>query len=476
MSTEVMSVHPRPPMSLRSVGRTITSLALILVVGIILWLAIQFFTETVSVLAAIPPAVVSTAALTLLVLGVVALALRQWQNATETPYWQLFLYVFRVYLWPGSWSLVVDDGDLQGLARDKNLYEIFGGPGWLFIYPDHIVVLHKRGTLTRIETDGWVELKPNERIKAIVPLGIQRHVFIRRRFLTRDRIYLDLEMNYLVEVEKAADTLYRLRRARDEARTEYALCLQTGYSRADVKAAADKYQDARHALAELGRDRIFGEGDDTYYESIIRTVAGKAPNLKVSQETPLEMALRDVIMTQTSDDMVFVNEKRSLSLAERVEQRRIYEIEQMIQTKVAGDQLKRGLVLKSFDITNVTYPEDIKPEINKEISAVIEARIQQLGNRATVEKAEANATAKVLQANAERKAAKSKAMAKYILNSEKTARYKKLVEGLRASGLPQSTIRDVLINMTSSEAVEVKLNQILELTNQYLQEKDNPDS
>ncbi len=474
MSTETLSLRPPRTMNWRAALTTITLAVTILLLGAGFWLASMLFFGSGWAGVLLTFAVV--AVLTLLVLGLVAYTLRQWQNTAETSYRNVLWYVFQVYLWPRSWSLAVEGGELKGLEQNKNLFESFGGPGWLFIYPGHIVVFHKLGKITRMADNGWVKLKSGERIKAILPLGPQRNVFSIERLLTRDRIHLGLEMNYIVEIEKAPDTFKRLKAAREEARSDYVRLQSKGASLAEINPAIEKYQEASQALSNLAQDKILGEGKDSFYESVLKTVAIQASKVKEALKTSIEMQLRDIVMTQTSDEMVLLAAGGTTNLVDNVSLRRIEQVEDSVQKQEAKKALKRGLVLKKVDITNIEYPDDIKPKINEEVGAVIDARIQRIGSRTKVEGARADATAQVARAKAEKEAAVFKAAARHIMSQEKTQQYKNLIAALQRSGLPQSIIGDVLVNMTSSDVVEFKLNQILELTNQYIQEKSPLDS
>lgn len=404
-------------------------------------------------------ALVGVTMLTLLFLGLVANSLRQWQNAEDISYREVFRYVYRSYLRPRSWYLSVEDGDLVGTEPNKNLFKKFGGPGWLFIFPDHMIVFHKQGKITRTTGDGWVELEAGERIRAILPLGAQRHVFKIERLLTRDRIYLNLEMNYVVEIEKASDTFKRLKADREEARDEYVRCQQAGASAAEIREASDKYREASQALSELGRDKILGEGDDSYYESVIKNVAGKASNVKEALKTPIEMYLRDIMMTQNSDEMVFIKGGTGQSLAESIEQRRLQEIEKMIQDKIAEDALKRGLVLKKFDMTNVEYPQEVNKKITEEVGSVIKSRIQRREADDMVYESEQEAKVKLNEAEAELDAAEYIVEAQRRVMEGDMRNYLALIRVLQRLGLSEGTIREVLSNLTSTDALGVRIRQ-----------------
>ena len=48
--------------------------------------------------------------------------------------------------------------------------ETFGGPGWLTVYPGHVVVLHQWGKITRVVEPGPTMLERYEKIKAVLSL------------------------------------------------------------------------------------------------------------------------------------------------------------------------------------------------------------------------------------------------------------------------------------------------------------------
>lgn len=501
MSTEALSLRPPRRITLRSALSVITLIVVILVFGVGFWLASSFFSglDWIWVLLALAAFV----ALILFVLGVVAYTLRQWQNSAEISYWDVLRYVFRIYLWPGSWSLAVEGGELKGSEHNRKLFEAFGGPGWLFIYPGHVVVFHKLGKITRMAGNGWFELKSGERIKAILPITPHRNVITVERLLTRDRIHLGLEINYIVEIEKAPDTFKRLKTTKDATlikvqRLKAAMDIaraaaqtaQTNNKQADyltaiqkfkwlsiqLAEAVEKYQNAAQAFDALQHDEILGDGPVRHYRSVLKTAAIQAPKVKTALKTPIEMNLRDIVMTQASDELVSLAAGGTKSLADNIGLRRVKEIEDEVQKQTAETALKQGLVLKKFDITNIEYPDDIKPKINEEIGAVIDARIQLIEAKTKVEAAQADKDAEILRAEAEKEAASHRAEAREIMSERKTQQYENLIAALNRSGLPQSTIKEVLVSIISADAVELKLNQILELTNQYIQEKSSSDS
>jgi hypothetical protein len=104
----------------------------------------------------------------LVVTAVATFGILQWHRKDQTiSGLKAFWYVLAGLLGILHFSVVVENDEIKGSAKDKERLKNFGGPGWLTVYSGQVVVLHHWGKISRIVGQGSTMLKREEQIKAI---------------------------------------------------------------------------------------------------------------------------------------------------------------------------------------------------------------------------------------------------------------------------------------------------------------------
>jgi|GEM_PF-3491080 len=376
-----------------------------------------------------------------LMITVAAVGILKWHKYQDVSFFQSFRYLLSItlglrYLW-----IIVDDKKILGDEDDKKRLETFGGPGWLTVYPGHVVVLHNWGKISRVVEPGFTMLDRHEKIKAVLSLEPAGGVNVLENVLTKDRVPLTLTVLHAVKLEPASAT----------------------------KARGGTTND----------DRVIGDDFDQCYESIARLAAQKAPDMWGAVKFSIANSVRDLIMTCNFEDLFGISQDDdSEGLEVRANQRKLAEIEKTIYEKAKDFGLKKGVMLLLVDVNGIEYPEEIKDKINKQATAHLDVRIKQDEAKARKLIAEYEARAKLIEAESEERAAKFQASTRVSLaqaeaQAEKITEeakmraradnFKQIIEALKAQGQSPETIDIIVQNLASSSALEDQLTRAIKL-------------
>ena len=420
------------------------------------------------------------AAVVLVILPFLALAalaavgVLQWRDGENVSFVAAVRYLLASVLGLPHVAITVEDGKTKGMARDLERFETFGGPGWLQVGPGYVVVLKRRGKISRAVGVGSTMLRAEEGIKAILPLTTTGNVNSLENVLTRDRIPLKLKVLHVVQVEPAAETKKRLQDEVDRLARE----------KAD-KALQDQ---AQQWLAALENDKLVGDDYDQCYESIALRAATKAPDIWEGVKGSVANNIKDLFMTCDFEDLFRLGDE-SGELDLRINSRKIAEIESKVLSRAKASGLEKGVLLKTVDMNEIRFPDMVEERIISEATALAEERIKQTEARtkeatarieANVTRIEADAKSIALTTNAkaEQVAAEYKAQAiMHISRAEaeadviegrakaeaKAEHYRQILQVVRGLSTDVTTINAVLRNLTSAASLESEVRQLRQL-------------
>jgi hypothetical protein len=331
-----------------------------------------------------------------LVLAVAALIVWNWPQSEGISYFNIFLHLVRTVLGLTPFLVVVEDGELKGDETDKTRMKIFGGPGWLVVDSGYIVVLQRRGIITRAVG------RQEENIKSILPLAKCGDVNDIET-LTRDRIPLTIKMLHVAQLESATETKDRYQQAIADAETHLrTLREDENASKDDLKTAEQVLEKAKQKLLKLDDDPIIGDDFDEVYESIAVVAAKRSPDIRGALKGAVANNLKDTIMSTDSEELFTISDGISANLEDKINKRKIAEIEQLVREKVKGAKLNDGIRFRFLDIQEVHFPEELQKKINEEVEALIEERIQR--TKARIEGSKAKGAIVAARAKAQARA------------------------------------------------------------------------
>ncbi|MCL4298143.1 MAG: hypothetical protein KJ077_20560 [Anaerolineae bacterium] len=257
-----------------------------------------------------------------------------------------------------------------------------------------------------------------------------------------------------------------LLQAVDEARKQLRDATKYG------KSTEDKVEDARRQLKEAENrlrnikdsknDNLIGDSYNQCYESIAELVAIKSPDVWESLKSPVERNLRDAIMSEDFESLFNIDQSNK-DLAERIDQRKISEIEKVVFDKAKQSQINDGIVLRVVDITQIRFPEEIEERIKAEVTALAEARIKNteadtkqktaiVENKIMLQKVNTRRVARVTEARGELEAAKIRAEAAKIQAQSRAEQFKQIIQVLRQQNQSEETIKTILQHIVASNA------------------------
>lgn len=312
-----------------------------------------------------------------------------------------FVHTLFSVLGIGHFMINVVGGELEGNEEDIERLENFGGPGWLVVHIGQVVVLQRQGQITRAVGAGSWMLGRQEQIKAILPLlpagGINDGL---TNVLTRDRIPLDLKVLHAAQIEPAADTLARFKQAATNAQEELKTLEAASDTPAEeLKTAREKLAAAEKALKELEEEETVGDDYNKIYKRTAILASRRATNVWGSVKFPIASTVKDAIMTVDAEDL-FKIEGEGTDLATKINDRKIAELEKYISDKAKGSGVGKGVKVLVVDLNEITFPDEIKKKIEKEVNALIEERIEQTNARIAESKAKATIIAARAKAQA----------------------------------------------------------------------------
>jgi regulator of protease activity HflC (stomatin/prohibitin superfamily) len=370
----------------------------------------------------------------LVLVAITTVGILKWHKIGEpisfiAAYWYLLITILGVF----RFSVIIEDGDKKGSERDIQRLEQFGGPGWLIIHAGQVVVLREWGKITRVAGLGSFMLRRNEQIKAIVPLTPKGNMQEIENVLTRDKVPLTVKVVHVAQMEPAAQTAERLGTAIDD----------------------DHF--------------TIGDDYDECYDSIARRVATKAPNVWESMKATVASNIKDVFITCNFEELFDISGENE-DLEGSINNRKIAEIEETVLERSRGSATGKGLILRAVDINEVIFPEEITDKINKEVTALMDARIKQTQARTRELEAESEETAARFRARAMLELATADAQAEVLRGRAKAeARseyYRRIFEVV--ADQPDQVANTILQNIATSTVLEDDLERLLELMVHYI--------
>ena len=388
--------------------------------------------------------------------GLVLAAAVAWDADDSLSLWEEIKYAALSLLGLPCFSVSIEGGgELKGKSKGIEQLTNKGGPGKIRVYPGQVVVLHKHGKITRAVGMGKTWLNRKERIKAIVPLGVQVNVNEPENVITRDRIALTVKVVAGCRIEPAAATDARLAELRQDP-----LSNQTTI---------------RTLEALVAEGDPIGDELDECYPGIARLVAARAGLQEGSLVTDVasvpkgsvEVALRDVFMSNKLEDL-FDGESDLEDIQRGIDNRQIDQIEKHITKNVKESRLALGVLLLFVDINGLSFPEDIQGKISEEVSALVDARIRETKTRIGRFEAEAGNTVLVSKAEAERDAARFRAEAIRIeghANAQAKAELFEQVAQILVQQLGNNIaeIRPILEKLAAASVLEDDMRELLQL-------------
>lgn len=261
-------------------------------------------------------------------------------------------------------SVEIVDEEIKGSETDKQRLHNFGGPGQLIVHPGQVVVLHHKGKITRAVGAGSVRLWGEEKIKAILPLGIKANIHKLENVRTQDKVPLNLTVIDLTQIEPAKETRARLEQ---EVATASKL-LQSGEN---TEIAKLWLKNAEQELLHLERDKIIGDEYQQCYESIAKLVATKVPRVWDGLRNPIVRLTKDVIMSQSLEELFSTD---GHELHARVFERNIARIEGFVLNQLdAPSRSVEGVMVRNIDISEIGFPEEIERAIKEREAGIIQA-------------------------------------------------------------------------------------------------------
>ncbi len=383
----------------------------------------------------------------LLLVAIATCSILKWhkedkQISFKAAFWHLLTMLLGIL----HLSVIVDNFEIKGSAKDKERLENYGGPGWIKVYPGQVVVLHHWGKITRAVGMGFTILQHEEQIKAIVPLTSKGGVNTIENVLTRDRVSLDFTIFYAAQMEPAVETQKRLQQAVKDARVQLQkIKAAPNSSQEDIQTIEQGLRDTEQQLKKFETDKIIGDENNQCYEGIAKLVAIKATDVWDALKAPIANNLRDIVMSEYFEKLFGVGEENE-DLSVRIDQRKIAAIEKTVLEKAKKQKIGEGIVLRVLDIQQIRFPEKIKEKINEEVKALITAQLKhkraEFEAKAIVIEAKARAQARVLQGQGEGEA--------------QAALFREILRELKREGtLAQDEIASALLKLISS-TVSVK--------------------
>lgn len=280
----------------------------------------------------------------------------------------------------------------------------------------------------------------------------------------------DIKGRYQQELQEAKEQLNDAKAANKRAQN-------------NIKAIQKQLNDATKYLYTITKARkeghTIGDEYDQCYVSIARMVASKvSANQHVadiwdSMKGTIASNLRDVIMSCDFDDLFNVREGGA-NLVDSVNSRRIADIERTVLENAKGSALNKGLLIRSVDISEVRFPDQIEEKIKTEITALAEARINhieantrertaEIENNIMIRKADALSSARSTEARGEQTAAimwaeaikiraQAEAEAEMLRAKARAEYFKQIVYVLREQNQSEETIKTVLQHIASSSS------------------------
>lgn len=393
-----------------------------------------------------------------LFMALVTIYVLNWHRGEGVSFFEAFTHIVRTVLGIGSFSVVIEGQEMRGDEGDIRRLKIFGGPGWLIIYPGQVVVLHKHGKMTRAVGAGSVFLKREEKVKAILPLDTNGGIQEVEGVLTRDRIPLQMKILHVVQLEPASETRARLEQVVTEAESNLeSIKADQNVSAEDKEAAGQAVKEAKKQLNALENDQIIGDDFDQCYESVAKTAATRVPKIWDALKNPIANNMKDVIMSVYSEELFTIGGDVD-KLEAKINERKIAEIEKIVFNKSKGAKVKGGVVLRLIDINQVKFPEELQAKINEEVETQIDERIHQ--TKVRIEESKAKST--LIGARAK---AQAKTLAGRSEGEARAAEFRELLRELkREKSLKDDEVAQAVLKLISTTTTLKELENLYKIT------------
>jgi regulator of protease activity HflC (stomatin/prohibitin superfamily) len=226
--------------------------------------------------------------------------------------------------------LTVENGEVVA-QKPPGILARLGGPGALIVRPGNAVVLERGGETTRVVGPGVHRLKRFETIKrprskGIVDLRPHEGIAVADKVLTKDGIWLDIQVHqgWQIEPKQVTDNRRTSQLAGGEATTPALAAPEYPVYEATVRKAV-------FATPAEGWEAMF-------------------------PEAPLSV-LRDVVATYTLDEIFSLEE----SSAPRPDRRIVRRIEEQVSQRF--DPSRYGVTYRGMDIRHIEVPEDVRAQM-----------------------------------------------------------------------------------------------------------------
>jgi regulator of protease activity HflC (stomatin/prohibitin superfamily) len=239
--------------------------------------------------------------------------------------------------------MIVENGEIVS-QKPAGMLVRLGGPGVLVVRPGNAVVLERGGETTRIVGPGVHHLTRFETIKrpvskGIVDLRLHEGLALAEKVLTKDGIWLDIQVHQGWQIEP--------RQVTDGRRTSQ---LAGGEATTPILAAPEY----------------------PVYEATVRKAVFATPAEgweAVFPEAPLSV-LRDVVATYTLDEIFALED----SSAPRPDRRIVRRIEEQVGQRF--DPSRYGTAYRGMDIRHIDVPEDVQAQMMRRWKASQEWRLR----------------------------------------------------------------------------------------------------
>ncbi|MBC8492380.1 MAG: SPFH/Band 7/PHB domain protein [Chloroflexi bacterium] len=222
--------------------------------------------------------------------------------------------------------LIVENGEVTE-SKPKGVLPEIGGPGVVVIRPGNAVVSERHGKVTRIAGPGIVKTKRFEKIREVIDLRPQWATIEAENVLTKDRVPLAIKYGVGYQIEPKSDT---------DERLESVL-------KGDGEALTEEIGEVYPVYAATVRKAVFNV-TPAGWQLTVSMAAGSF--------------LRDTVATLNFDEIFELVEDIEEPMVEN--RRRIHEIEQRVQDKLAQVALNWGIKIKTFDVESIEIPAEAR--------------------------------------------------------------------------------------------------------------------
>jgi len=169
-------------------------------------------------------------------------------------------------------------------------------------------------------------------------------------------------MLHVAQLESATETKARLPKDLNDAREKLKSLDKDGSAKdkALAKEAVEKLEKRLKEIEE-GIDTIIDDGFDTCYESVAKIAATKtkAGDIWDAFKGGIANNLKDVMMSIDTEELFTISENNG-ELEDKINKRKIKEIEQILTDKVKDSKLNDGVKLIVLDVAQIRWRPKLK--------------------------------------------------------------------------------------------------------------------